>query len=174
MWRRRIPSSWAPILRMAAREQVFRALVLNSTRRQSQRSNAHRSIRYLASVLAPERCHSGSSQVQPISIRRWAGLALPNRVLPMTRPVSRTRVSKGGGAIALEHEMPHPREAVAEDGHGQEPYPTAATQGDGHGQEHQGGTHEMEPARDGITMLSEVVGVELAEAAIAVRHEFLR
>src|SRR5437899_3498438 len=66
-------------------------------------------------------------------------------------------VSKGGGSIALEHEMPHPREAVAEDRHGQKPSPTAATQGAGHGQKHQGGAHEMEPPRDGITMLGEVV-----------------
>jgi hypothetical protein len=46
-------------------------------------------MRYFASVLAPVRCHGRASQVHPISIRRLGGLALPKRVLPMTRPVSR-------------------------------------------------------------------------------------
>ena len=95
MWRRRMPSCCAPIRTMAARERSFNALVLNSTRRHCHRSNAWQSMRYLASVLARVRCHGRPSQVQPISTRRLGGLALPNRVLPITCPVSRHTVANG-------------------------------------------------------------------------------
>ena len=57
-------------------------------------------MRYFASVLAPVRCQGRASQVHPISTRRLTGLALPNRVLPMTWPVARHTVANGSALPA--------------------------------------------------------------------------
>ena len=77
-----------PLFRGAdAKHRVARAQVkgevFNSTRRSPGVSKACLSIRSFTAVP----CHAGAIQVQPISTRRCAGVMLPKRVLPITRPL---------------------------------------------------------------------------------------
>src|SRR5579863_4596728 len=69
MWLRKIPSSFAPIRKIAARDLSFKESVFSSTRMQPSVSNACLSSKYFASVFAAVRCHSRPIHVLPISTR---------------------------------------------------------------------------------------------------------
>ncbi len=62
---------------------------------QSSWSKAWASSKSLLSVLVPVRCADRAFQVPPISRRRLSGSMLQKVVMPMARPVLRSRTVKG-------------------------------------------------------------------------------
>src|SRR5215831_982850 len=75
------------------------------------------------------------------------------------------RMAKGRGPVALEVEMPHPREAVATEQRGQQPPEIAGADQAQHADDRAPGSDVVQRARDGVSMFAEIKGIELRKAA---------
>jgi len=69
MWFRKMPSSRAPIRKIARARSLVQRSAFSSTRMQPSVSNACFSRRYSASVFMVARCQLRATHVQPISTR---------------------------------------------------------------------------------------------------------
>ena len=90
-----IPSCFAPIRRIAARDRSLSSSVVNCTRIDTINSNAWVRRRYFASVLTLDRWADSLNQVCPISSFLFARSIFQKRVLPRTCSVARLTTTKG-------------------------------------------------------------------------------
>src|SRR5215207_2858869 len=110
---------------------------------------------------------SGVTDLRRISARASSSVSffkadLPGEELPVHHPVAPEapeRIGEGGGAVLLEGEVAHPREAVAGDRHQQQQPGVPGREGGEDEPQHQRAAGEVQLSAGGVAMLGEVVRI---------------